>query len=1164
MIEVEPTGLSTLIQSKKEKCRQVTRLSYRADSCDHFDAHFVVLTPLRSIRLSRKRKLHEVYCVATQVDALPLVAFVADDSQPATPEESRFYHDNLVLQYVCCLFLDFFQTRFRLILPIVLLTRLYRGPFLNERNLPPRCIPPLAVVAHHRGSDSAPGSTDAALAHPKQTQEGAVKPLSPARTALPLPTLPRPANPIENRDASPGPLPEAPTTAIPTNAVASPRLGSGDLQSALEAASSSDNGASGRLSQSGASITQDSVASERPQGPPAREVAFIEPEKQSADSEPAKDATRSLEEVQGHAQDGQHIADPDVMDLDEPFGQSGEAPRLSSLRPPPLDANRPPDILSSPGSTAQTATTPAVHEASPDTSPDNEGPQYPGDDDEMVHQLTGKETTDTTEAPPRDDDVASGIRDIGASQAAAAQLLSEAVDAEASKKSTTVQLPIDQGSSGHSHVQEAGPIRPVTDEPNAGTASNLEKTTSGSDSAGSPRESQPACEAAPRTQASSAAADDNPLEKVTTALDANQVISEPSTSLLAPLETPDTQSTAQQTAAAGEALSTAVTGAEMSGSSAKHQEQEDAATKPSWRARMLAEKRDPKHRKAPIVVFEKPAKKPDETIVASQFQGRYRVPTDDYFVPLFFDGFTRQSTWMKSPEQLLGNTHKTLSSPDCNIVLQENQACKVLRRIYHLQQNDKWSLRQPKRCPEPTRPPSHWDLLLKEMKWMRTDYREERKWKRAAARNLAEACAEWVAAGAEERKVLQVNAKIPSPVDVTSTSKDMAEADSTPTPMPDLVPSDGADSPMDIDEEPQDWQPTIAPSALFALHGDEVVFGLQRSAISDQLLEELPLYGEPLKAPQPDLVVPEFDPDARWRRPALPLSKYVEGEMILKPPRPRLQQSRFKYAAEDDEDDFEAIGAHGRDERAHLPPENTDVALFRPDMKMIRDRLHAGVKFRPPTESLMPVQNFYENRLASTWTSEQDDELRKEVREHSYNWSLISQIISPKSLFVSAEDRRTPWECFERWVQLEGFPNDTGRTQYFQTYQKRIESAQRAIAQANESARPQVGPNGAVTPVQRRRSTLPYKVERKTSKRHFALIDAMKKLAKKREAAVAKQQQTANNQNRRTSNDNAQQKLPTKTPEDYSRLRHEREKQMQEKLLRFTQQQEAQRQVSFI
>lgn len=59
-----------------------------------------MLTSLRSIRASRKRKLHEVYCVATQVDALPLVASIADDSHPVNAEESKFYDDNVVLQYV--------------------------------------------------------------------------------------------------------------------------------------------------------------------------------------------------------------------------------------------------------------------------------------------------------------------------------------------------------------------------------------------------------------------------------------------------------------------------------------------------------------------------------------------------------------------------------------------------------------------------------------------------------------------------------------------------------------------------------------------------------------------------------------------------------------------------------------------------------------------------------------------------------------------------------------------------------------------------------------------------------------------------------------------------------------------------------------------------------
>lgn len=835
----------------------------------------------------------------------------------------------------------------------------------------------------------------------------------------------------------------------------------------------------------------------------------------------------------------QHVSDHDAMNADEQTGALGSASRLDSLRPPPLDAPRPPDVLSSPGSTAQTATTPAVHDGSPDTSPDHEGPQYPDDEDDIVPEKVNQQVSSHREAGQQ----------------------------SAFPSAPPSTRPLEDHSESPAKIQRPSPA------PTAAAA------------LGSPYEATPA------TEPSALNADETNSGKATmTTQPPSQLPHDSTNEAEAPTshaERNKSNALSQPDSIVEPVNSTTPTQGSFGGLAAEPCPQQDLVTKEdsqsslpqqmdnvietALRKRRLTEKHGYRHKRAPTVMFAKPAKKADESIVASQPQDRpHRIPTHDYYVPLFFDGFTRQSKWMKTPEQLLSNTHKTLSSLDCNVVLQESQACKVLRRVYHLQQNDKWSLRQPRRCPEPIRQPGHWDLMLQEMKWMRTDFREERKWKRVTARNLAEACAEWLASSEDERKLMQVNAKVPPRPEVSSVLNDVSqpyEADVSPTPMPDLVPSDDADSHMDVDEEPHDWTlQTVAPSAIFALQDDEAVFGLQRTAASDQLLEELPLYQAPLKVPQADSVTPEYDPDARWRRPALPLSKYVEGEMVLKPGGPTLKQSRYKHVVEDEEDEFEVPGALQGGKVSNLPPENTDVALFRPEMKMIRDRLHTSHQFRPPTESLMPLQSFYENRSASVWTSTDDDRLREEVQKYSYNWSLISKNISSKSLFISAEDRRTPWECFERWVQLEGFPNDVAKTQYFMTYQRRIESAQKAIAQANENARPQVGPNGAVTPAQRRRSTLPFRVDRKASKRHFAVVDAMKKLAKKREAAIAKQQQAANNQNRRTSTENQQQKLPTKSPEDYSRLRYEREKQMHEKLLRFNQQQQeaAQRQVMFI
>ncbi|KAK2605340.1 hypothetical protein N8I77_008185 [Diaporthe amygdali] len=1078
-----------------------------------------------------ERKLREVYCVATQRDALPLVDPSANDAEPPTQEEWLFLNDNAVL----------------------------KGPFLNERNLPQRQIPPLRLPKSQAPSPR-PAGQDASLDTSKHGKENGIgaglsTAGSPAAQTRVDSDEARDASTTQPTAASEGtrpPIAEASGIDHDNSAPALPPVQTAPLDL--------PNGAPNDGSTAATNVDSAGRSTANRSGTASREVAFVEPDKQRAESSAAQ---------KGQDADGAS-REPvsDAMDLDETSSRSDEQSRLNALRrPPPLDAPRPLDVLSSPGSTTQTATTPAVQDASPDTSPDNEGPPYPGDDDDSVRRKTDEDNRDFKEpgqAPDRDPEGRGA--DAVAVETASAHPPSETVEATTSTDDIQSSSPIVPSQKANNATIPAGSAPPSSNHTNSSTAVAV------------PGEA-PTAQSQPGSQATSSLTQDDgqqktrrpsPLQLVDSVTNqeasgaAAAVNREPAGSFTASMSTPLSNGT-------GFDLKTQVSQASLADpvpdtpiEDVVSRQQDLPATISVLRSRSLAEKHGHKHRRAPTVVFEKPNKKTGETIVASRSQSRPdRIPTDDYFVPLFFDGFTRQSQWMRSPEQLLVTSHKTISTPDCGIALHENQACKVLRRIYHLQQHDKWSLRQPKRCPEPTRPPSHWDLMLQEMKWMRTDFREERKWKRAVARNLAEACAEWVNSSEEDRKILQVNVRTP-PLEVeTSSSKNGTtppEEESLPTPMPDLVPSGDVDSPMDVDDEPRDWNSqTVAPTAIFALQDDEVVFGLQQSSTSEQLLEELPLYGAPLKCPQFDLTGSEYDPDGHWRRPALPLSKYVEGGMILKSAGPRMTRSRYRYAVEDEDEDDEVVFGDDKGRNTDLTPENTDVALFRPEMKLVRDRLHAGHQFRPPTESLMPLQSFFESRIASQWTAAEDEELRKQVREYSYNWSLISKNISSKSLFISGEERRTPWECFERWVQLEGYPNDVARTQYFQTYQRRIDQAQRAIALANHNASQQAVPNGTVVP--RRRPTLPVRVERRTPRRHLALIDAMKKLAKKREAAAAKQQQSTNNQSRRTSTEAPQQKLNIKTPEDYARARHERDKQMTEKIARTlaAQQQEAQR-----
>ncbi|KAJ9151730.1 chromatin modification-like protein vid21 [Pleurostoma richardsiae] len=1138
MSEVEPAGRLKLLQAKRaERSAIVT---------------------------SRKRKLRELFAVATEVNGIPDHDFSNPDAPPTNPAEAKFLFECDILQ----------------------------GRKLNEANIPERQNPPFPALERYLRP---PGPSTSGATLPTTAKESQGPIASTLSTATPF--TKSFATDLQGHDDRGVPSPGQEVPGVPTDAAAipsplsqtvpngpdlerpSPELPVATKESPTPAEAqlpSQENGVSISIDRPSSQAIDDREASQ--------EVGSIQSEiPVDGAREPTPGDVRVSEAGEDDlsrqdqvivTEDNEAVANVDAMDVDEQALPGRRDERHLSVQAPAVDGARLADALSSPGSTAQTATTPAIHEASTDTSPENEGLQY--DEMEDIERSKAEEMNATTKEANDETEMSKQASDESMLSAPDAQLLKESEAAALAAPRATIEptatrdeerLAPEEDAAGPETLPAATEGTPLAP---AGEPVVEEKTANVADSQKLGHEPESSVEApkstvvshldvdavrAVGTQGQEKFSQTHPLPQAPTGDHQPSAIQVQSVALGSSAATVN-QELATQTLG--------ITPQSMTGpsetSSAAHEDQAVSRALSRYQDNVVASgKKSP--RKIPTVIFGTQAKKPQETALVPSRSQPGTLPSDDYFQPLFVQGFTSQSKWMKSIDVILSQAHKTVSTSDCSIAFLENQACRVLRRVYHLQQHDKWSLRQPKRCPEPTRPPSHWDVLLQEMKWMRTDFREERKWKRAVARNLAYACAEWVASDHEQRKALQVNAVIPPLNKAFAGSVAEEEIDFLPTPMPDLVPSGEAESPMDIDEEPKDWPlETIAPSAIFALPDDEVVFGLRRSQASDQLLEELPMYGEPLRTPKFDLTGPDFDPDARWRRPALPLSKYVEGQMVLSSNEPPGKRSRYQYEQEDESDGDRIVFDRSPGEAVKPPPQNTDVALFNPDMKPIRDRLHAGHQFRPPTEFNMPLQSFYESRSASQWTWAEDDELRALVREYSYNWSLISSMISTKSAFVSGAERRTPWECFERWVNLEGLPNDMSKTQYFKTYQNRIDAAQRVIMEQNQTAQQQVGPNGAVTPVPRRRPTTTMRVERRRNQKHLALIDAMRKLAKKRETALQKQQQVASMAAMRKVNEAQQQRIPNKTPRDYSLMRWERDQQLAEKMAQYAQrQQEAQR-----
>ncbi|OXV10196.1 hypothetical protein Egran_02042 [Elaphomyces granulatus] len=570
---------------------------------------------------------------------------------------------------------------------------------------------------------------------------------------------------------------------------------------------------------------------------------------------------------------------------------------------------------------------------------------------------------------------------------------------------------------------------------------------------------------------------------------------------------------------------------------------------------------------------------------------------------------------------LLSSSHKTLTTANHLVEYQEKRDCLNLRRIHTLQSANRWPLRQMKRSVEPPRQGTHWDVLLDHMQWMQTDFREEKKWKIVAAKSCADWCAEYVNSDAAQRSLLCVPAQIPPrklrPVDnmrdadplLLSQSDTMDDAVPVSHPTPDLVPSTEDDSLSEgfVDDPRPVGGDSIAPAAaIFSLGSDEFHFSMDITPSAVKLLEELPLYA-PLKIAAEN-GLPEFrvQPEADWKTEVLPVSKYVMGSIHFREDEPARKRSRYESLPGEDEREpleFDQAG----EQQLSLPPEQTNVALFRPENKHIRDRIHPGHSFRLPMEHPMPSVGFFESRYPSQWTYAEDDELRRLVKEYSYNWSLISDCLSSPSLFSSGAERRTPWECFERWIGLEGLPVDFSKTPYFRAYHQRLETAQRNLLaqqgvapQQQQLQSPQQGNNTQPPLPVRRRTTQPIRVDRRRTSRHLAILDAMRKLAKKRESVLQKQQQgmalmlppsccfssrsdfltdlrlivlchvflflsvfvATHLASLRKANENNQPKPPISSPAGFSKLKYERETKLQEKQEQYRQQMIAQQRAS--
>ncbi|GMF55547.1 unnamed protein product [[Candida] boidinii] len=176
---------------------------------------------------------------------------------------------------------------------------------------------------------------------------------------------------------------------------------------------------------------------------------------------------------------------------------------------------------------------------------------------------------------------------------------------------------------------------------------------------------------------------------------------------------------------------------------------------------------------------------------------------------------------------------------------------------------------------------------------------------------------------------------------------------------------------------------------------------------------------------------------------------------------------------------------------------------------------------RPPS-----IKNL-ELRIPTIWLPQDDKYLIRYVADYSFNWDIISAHLSasPSKSYISNTERRTAWQCFERYIQLnDKFQFSDMRGHYAVAAKEWLEAAHKV----QSTTKRRLSPLGVgIESIQRGHRRL----------RWGSMFEAIRKLMKKRESVTKPNTQPRKFQNAGRND--------APTPEELSRLKYDREKAMQ-------------------
>lgn len=334
--------------------------------------------------------------------------------------------------------------------------------------------------------------------------------------------------------------------------------------------------------------------------------------------------------------------------------------------------------------------------------------------------------------------------------------------------------------------------------------------------------------------------------------------------------------------------------------------------------------------------------------------------------------------------KLIPTAHKVITTHVMNTALNEGRIAVVSSRIEELRRLGLWSLRQPKRFIDPwssqRKSSTHHGFLLEEAKWMFCDFDEFKKYKIAVCAVMAQAVIDFwnygrvccIKTKKEQDKEISNQYKTDPAVNGEGDSIDMklllSKSDpNTEFSPPELPSTSEAEYKAALDKRP----------SFFKMHlsFDEL------NSLERKIVEDIPLYM--------GVSYTEVEKDDSNELPFDPISK---STVTL-----------------DDDHYVKVVERQIIDDEPSLVPLSKRRGMFYGNRR--------SYYLRPP---MAPSLRYLRYRTPTIWLPEDDQELVKNINSYAYNWDLISTQMSSRTTrsYCSNIERRTPWQCFERFVQL--------------------------------------------------------------------------------------------------------------------------------------------------